>query len=449
MNSNKVMLPEKLKIAKFLHNAYQNFTRNSFVKNVLVLLSGTAIAQGIGIAVIPVLSRLYDPEAFGTLALYTSTAGIFVTVACWRYELAIVLPEKKSDAASIMVMTLLIVLIMTCISAVTILFGRFWIANLLDAPKMAAWLWWIPFSVFAGGVCNFLKYWSVRNKQFKLISVSSLCQSISKAGTQTWGGVANIGIIGLIGGHLIGSFFGMLILTYNVIRNDKSIFLEAFKEEKIKKVATTYIDFPKYSCYTSLLNSFSLSMPVYIFSFYWGSASVGLFSLANSLIQIPANLIGNSVRQVFLQKASEMYRNGGDIYSLLRKTMIGLFMIMIVPVILVSIIGPAMFSLVLGETWVTAGIYARWLIVSSFIGFLCIPSIELTRIMGLQKQLSYYIMLLFVSRLSVLILAGKSFDARTGIIFYSVTGIILNTLLIAIMLSKTKRLMYCAEFRKQ
>lgn len=44
--------------------------------------------------VVPILSRLYTPDAFGTAAVFVSIAGIISIVSCFRYELAIMLPEQ-------------------------------------------------------------------------------------------------------------------------------------------------------------------------------------------------------------------------------------------------------------------------------------------------------------------------------------------------------------------
>ena len=73
--------------------------KTSFAGDVLKLVSGTTIAQLVGILITPVLTRLYAPEAFGTLALFTSITSILGVIACMRYELAIMLPESDEEVA--------------------------------------------------------------------------------------------------------------------------------------------------------------------------------------------------------------------------------------------------------------------------------------------------------------------------------------------------------------
>ena len=67
----------------------------TFFKNIYLMTAGTSISQIIIIFCSPVLTRLYPPEAFGVYKIFVSITAILTVVANLRYELAIVLPEKK------------------------------------------------------------------------------------------------------------------------------------------------------------------------------------------------------------------------------------------------------------------------------------------------------------------------------------------------------------------
>ena len=54
--------------------------KSSFTKNVLTLMTGTAVAQAIPIAISPILTRLYTPSDFGVFALFFSIVAILGTV---------------------------------------------------------------------------------------------------------------------------------------------------------------------------------------------------------------------------------------------------------------------------------------------------------------------------------------------------------------------------------
>jgi O-antigen/teichoic acid export membrane protein len=54
----------------------------SFATDVLKLASGTTLTQIIVVLASPLLTRLYGPEAFGFLALFTSITSIIGVIAC-------------------------------------------------------------------------------------------------------------------------------------------------------------------------------------------------------------------------------------------------------------------------------------------------------------------------------------------------------------------------------
>ena len=62
--------------------------RASFARSVGVLAGGTAVAQGIGVLALPLITRLYTPEDFSVLAVYSSILGIVAGVACLRLDVA-------------------------------------------------------------------------------------------------------------------------------------------------------------------------------------------------------------------------------------------------------------------------------------------------------------------------------------------------------------------------
>jgi len=63
-------------------NINRLFPLNGFARNVLTLISGSVLAQIIAVAAAPILTRLYSPEEFGILALYTSIVTMLEVRTC-------------------------------------------------------------------------------------------------------------------------------------------------------------------------------------------------------------------------------------------------------------------------------------------------------------------------------------------------------------------------------
>ena len=70
--------------------------RRQYFRHFVELLTGTAAAQLITLALYPLLGRLYRPEDFGVLALFTTASAILGAVACARYDIA--LPISRHSA---------------------------------------------------------------------------------------------------------------------------------------------------------------------------------------------------------------------------------------------------------------------------------------------------------------------------------------------------------------
>ena len=68
-----------------------------FGRSVVTLASGTAMAQLLLALAMPVLTRLYTPTDYGSLAVYASTLTVLLVLASLRYEVAIPLAGGRSD----------------------------------------------------------------------------------------------------------------------------------------------------------------------------------------------------------------------------------------------------------------------------------------------------------------------------------------------------------------
>ena len=49
--------------------------KSEFAKNVITLISGTAIAQALSLIFSPIISRIYNPEDFGFFAIFMSVVS--------------------------------------------------------------------------------------------------------------------------------------------------------------------------------------------------------------------------------------------------------------------------------------------------------------------------------------------------------------------------------------
>lgn len=347
------------------------FKKGSYRRNVAVLASGTAFAQAIPIALSPILTRLYTPDDFGILALYASVAAILMTISTAQYELAISLPAKDEDAASLVSLAIKISALFSLTILLVVVIFKQPIAQMLGHPEIANWLFLLPISIFAGATFNVHKYWCNRRSHYSSIAAHTLQLSGITA-------IINI-ILGLAkvpGGQIIGTITGRVISAMFLSRNtrirDKGILSStSFSNQKI--VARQYNAHPFYFLPSQLISILAQQIPIFMISGLFLISSVGFFSLALRLVALPTALIANAIGDVYRQRIAEAYNTNSNFRALYLKTLKTTSLIAIFPFAIIYFSTPSIFSFVFGEEWRIAGDYAQILVVSTFFSFVTTP----------------------------------------------------------------------------
>lgn len=90
--------------------------RSEYIRNLTILVTGSASAQFIALALSPVFSRYYSPHEFGLLAVFMSILSALSVIVCLRYEFAIIPARTVDDASALLQLSLKITLLTTLLS---------------------------------------------------------------------------------------------------------------------------------------------------------------------------------------------------------------------------------------------------------------------------------------------------------------------------------------------
>jgi len=343
------------KVGSYLKNIFSNIWKNEFNRNVLILVSGTTIAQVIPILITPLLTRLYTPADFGVLALFISVVSIISVIACGRYELAIMLPEKDEDALNLIVVALLINIFVSLAFFFFILLYGDWFLKLIKAEVLKSWIYFAPLMVFWNGIFNILNYANSRFKLYKDIAKARVYKSISMAIVQLILGFLKSGHSGLITGHLVAQFIANLKLCKNIQRQEPA---KVVKKERIKLLAKRYLKFPLLSTWASLMNSLGYQLLSILIGVFFGPTILGYFYLAYRTLDMPVSLVSSSIAQVFYQEASTERARTGSIANTFRRTFKKLTIASLSIFIPVLFLVKPIFVILFGDKWKEAGMYA-------------------------------------------------------------------------------------------
>ncbi len=345
--------------------------KSEFSRNVLILMTGTTIAQAIPIAISPILTRIYTPEDFGVFALFIAITSIFGSIANGRYELAIMLPKKDEDAINIFALGFIITCVISLFLLLIIVLFNDYITILLKNKDIGVWLYFIPITVFFTGLWNILNYYNNRKKQYKDLAKATIIKSITTAIIQLSVGFIKQGAIGLISGQIISQFFANTKLLKNILKD--KILISRISKVKIIALAKKYKDFPKYSMWAGLANTSSTNFTNILISSFYSVVTLGFYSLVQRVLGMPSSLIGNAIGQVFFQQAIKEKQETGKATVSFNNTIKKLSIIGFPAFTVLFFIIEDLFAFVFGEEWRIAGTYAQIVIPLFFIRFVVSP----------------------------------------------------------------------------
>lgn len=409
----------------------RNIFQSKFVRNVIVVASGTAGAQVIGMAFSPFITRLYGPEAFGILGTFTAVLAVLTPIAALTYPISIVLPKSDKHAKGLASLSMRLALMISLISFFVLFIGHDWLIRILSLDVIKPFVYLIPIALLLSAYQQIITQWLIRKKQFKITARVAVFQALIVNVSKTGLGLLNPTSMVLVAVTVIGLLINGFLLKLGIKGKNDDLTLSKINSGKMRVLASQYQDFPMYRAPQVLLNALSQSLPVLMLASFFGPASAGFYSIGRTVLGIPSTLIGKSVGDVFYPRITECINKNENPTPLILKSTLLMSAVGIVPFGLVMVIGPWLFSLVFGSEWSVAGEYARWLALWSYFGFLNRPSVAAIAALKLQKFFLFYEMFSVLLRVISLYIGFWLFKSdMIAVALFSISGVVLNIFLV-------------------
>lgn len=424
-----------------MRSQVEKLTTKPFVRNVIVVATGTAMAQIVYMALSPIITRLYGPEAYGLMGAFMAIVIIIGPVAALTYPIAIVLPKKDEDAQWLMRLSFLISIISAILLILVLALFYRQIVNLFDLENLSPFLFLLPFVALFSGTLQIAESWLIRTKQFKITAKVTVLHALILQGGMVLIGlfypyaavliVLSAFAIGLRAAMMIGFSQKFEYIKFNLKLENRT---------EIKKTAIHFKDFPIYRAPEVFIDAVSLGLPVILLASFFGPASAGFYSIGYTVLSIPSQLIGKSVGDVFYPRISDAANNGERMTDLIKKATYYLGLAGILPYLIVIVFGPSLFSFVFGAEWLMAGEYARWIALWSFFKFLNKASVTALPALSAQAFQLYSTIITLVARITALAIGYYVFASDLiAIALFAITGSIANIVFIAITLHISKK----------
>ena len=390
--------------------------KSEFLKNVFTLLSGATIAQIITLIAIPILTRIYTPEDFGYIAIYLSIANIVAAISTGRYELSIMLPEKRMEALAIFKGTFKISFIISLTSLLLIVILKSF-NHKLSGFIEPSYFYFLPLSIFIVGLGNVFFQWYTREKKFKLQANLKIVKSGTSSGVNVLLGLLyNLKSLGLFFGHIAGQGIQQIIFGIRFYKEEKGN-LKQISSVLVKKQLRLNNNFPRFSAPMAFLNAISTDVLIYVLKLFYTTSLVGLYSNANKVITYPLALISQSFMTVFYQKITESNKK----LKLYLMSYFGNFIIASIAMIPIVFWGEELFVFVLGEDWEIAGSIARYLTPLTITSF---AMRSVSNIFALTRRNGTLLIwqILYLSIVLGTILLTKSENFEVMLLYFSLIG---------------------------
>jgi len=325
--------------------------------NILKVLRGTVAAQAVGFLALPLLTRLFTPEAFGLFQLFQASMGLLLVAAAMRYEIALLRASDGRELTATLQLCGLVHVASTLLVGLGCAFAAW--GPWQPSPAMRSLLWWLPLGMLFGGALQTLGYLALRHQDFTLVANAKLAQALGSVAASIGIGVAAPATTGLVAGDLAGRLTSAAVigLRRTLLQTSE---LRRWRRRELVAAARHFREFPVVSVPGGLINAAGGTLTSLMMFAAFDAATAGQYGLVDRSIILPVAMVAGAVSQVFTADLSAALRDGGTRpVKLFRGVVRRMALLAVGPALLVALLGPVAFEWLFGPAWAQAGDFAR------------------------------------------------------------------------------------------
>lgn len=322
-----------------------------YFQNILSVSGLTFISQALSLLTTPILTRIFSPEDYGRIAVYTSIIAVMEACASLSYASGIALDKEMKDAKA----TTRLCVIITCavgllgmlvVGAVNLFVG--------GDDLLRLFIIVLPIMVIFPDLSAAYEAWLKRCKRYTTIGVLNIVNVVLTFTFSLAMGLMGYKSTGLLIARCVSAIL-FAAVVYLVVLKGTDYRIYSVAVDDMKRQALVHKRFPLFQMPFIVMNSFSGHLPTMIMTANFLPEDIGLYSKATSISSIPSQVIGKAVGSVFYQEGalldSEEELKKVSLYTF--KRLLGLGSLLAFGL---ASLGPLLFGFVLGENWYQAGV---------------------------------------------------------------------------------------------
>lgn len=407
-------------------NVIQSGSR--FRRNIFRIAIGTISSQAIILSAMPFLARLYNPEAFGILALFMAMYAIFSGLLTLKYDLSIILPTEYDTAINLTVLTLLLSLTLSLFFEMVLLIGS------MNFGVSTHWFYLLlPISTFLSAAYTCGQQWCARSNDYRRFSRSQVVNSLLNISAALL--LAIVGIKfdgGLVIAFVVGLAASVIYLSIGSLLTHLKDSRLTVHLPTLANVALEYKRFPLFVLPSSFIATLGLSSHPLILQTMFSLHEIGLYAIANRILIIPSALIGGAIGEAFRAEFVDRIRRGIEVSSFFRDTLHKLVFISAPIFGILFLVTPTLFTLIFGETYGEAGILSRYLCLGVFSQFIAQPFLYVFIATGYERLGLFINIVTTVLPLLGIILGGLTGHIEHALLFSALLMFASSTFMIGL-----------------
>jgi O-antigen/teichoic acid export membrane protein len=331
-------------------NLMRRLSQSSVARAVAMMAGAAGIGQLAILAALPLLTRLYDPAAFGLHALILAFVGVASVGACLCLDLAIVQARTASRADELCAAAIASAAVTALLSAITmsILVGT-------GLFGFGALPWWSSLMVAAmvglNGAYIACRYRHLREQHYPVLARATLAQSAGRAFAPLvwflvlpiWAGLS----LGELSGRVLG-VRGLLLPLLGTVRKQRAgtsprVWWQVVRRERsytLMLLATVLVD----ACASLLIAP--------LLAGAYGISVVGEYFLVATLLAAPSALVGAATADVLHTRSAQLLHEAPErLAAFLHRTALLLFVAACAIYLPVYFLSPLVFPALFGPKW--------------------------------------------------------------------------------------------------
>jgi O-antigen/teichoic acid export membrane protein len=292
-------------IKKIIAKLQEKLAQGSFARNVLVMLTGSAVGQLAGLLLSPVLTRIYSPEIFGIAGSFTAVISILAVIAALRYDMALTIERNHENSANLLAVCFITLFFTTALGYGLLLLLPDDMAS-SNFGSLMPYRFLLPVGFFCIGAYQVMVSYATRKNAYSIISRTKIYQGVVGPVSQIGFGMSGMGAWGMILGFIAGQSAGISTMFSHLIIRPRDT-IQHINFRSIIAMAKRYSRFPLISSWSAIIGvTGTNSALLVIMPILYSNTIAGFIFLTDRIIGRPLLLISTSLLQVYMGEVAKV-----------------------------------------------------------------------------------------------------------------------------------------------